>query len=607
MDFDSVFQNIVEELLEDNEVKIEEYCQNYPEYKEKLLAKLSVMNFLKKSLCSEDPGRNREIGEYVILQELSRVKTGAVLLAIQPLLSRLAVIKLLLPEFAMDKENLRSFQEKTKVMAKFDHPNIMPIYSFGEEKGIQYIAMGYIPGVPLEDTLTILRRRKSDEKSTAKIVQEVIQTFALRKDNSKNNQGVPMERNASFWNKSYYEFVAAIGAEIAGAVGYAHQNNIFHGDIRPANILLASDAIPIVEEFNLGKDMQQASPAELPGPVSALAYTAPERFRENSINAETDIWSLGTTLYELLTFSLPFKGNSPQELIEKIVTSSPFPLRYYDRKIPADLEAVVMKCLENRHENRYHSASELAGDLNNYLQAKPITAKPEGLLVRAGKLIKRNPLATIWILVSFFFGTAGGFLLVNKRINDIIEEGLFFIDYARYPEAIRNYTQALRLLQYTPFKEQRQKEVLKDLARGWRGKGNFQEAIRCLKEAIRIDPHYAAAFAYLGDTYLEKGLYDKAIGCYKSAIAFAPDDRENYLYLGETLTKKGLLDEAIESYRQAVTIAPEDTGSFKEIASILREKELILPEQIRAYLTARGFTALQIQTVFTILSESAPD
>lgn len=608
MDFDTIFLEIMDKFSTGKTTTdIKDYCAVYPQYKERILHKLQAMQFIKNNLQQEENFSGRSFGEYNILQELGRGGMGIVFLAIQPLLSRLAAIKVLPPAFVSDEQSRQNFKKEATIIAKFNHPNIVSVYSFGNEQGVYYIAMGYVPGPSLKGIIENLSSMKPQGNFKAAILKDIIQASpAGQKENSQ--QSTALTRSPEFWEKPYYEFAATIGLEISQALSYAHRKGIFHGDIKPANILFSPASIPLLVDFGLARDSRKLSDSQSKEFSGTLLYAAPEQLEQNIINAKTDIWSMGVTLYELLTFNLPFRGSSLQEIADKIRKMPPVFLRYYNKNIPVELEAIVLKCLENKPEKRYDCVEELSGDLQNYLQAKPITARPAGILVRANKWIIRNPYVAAWIVITIFSGLTVSFLLFNKRIQGLVKSGTSSLDSAHYTNAIKDYTQAIRLLDYLPFRNgTRRKEILKGLGKSWRGKGNFEEAIRCLKEVIKIDPAYVPGIGYLGDTYLEKGLYDEAIECYKTALAISPSDRYNWYYLGEALANKGLWDEAVGSYLKAVTIAPEDVEHLKKIASLLPKMNLSKDAEITAYLTNKGFPSSQVEAILHFFPQSAPE
>lgn len=247
----------------------------------------------------------------------------------------------------------------------------------------------------------------------------------------------------------------------------------------------------------------------------------------------------------------------------------------------------------------------MSRDLNNYLQSKPIQAKPAGVLDRLSKWRRRNSKLSSLLLLSIMLGMILSVLLFNKRINDLIRKGVTLQDNSQYTQAIGYYTRALYLLKWTPFNEHRSKETFKDLGRAWRGKGNFEQAILCFEKAIEIDFGYAAAIGYLADTYLEMGEYVQAIKYYKTAVRISPEDRYNYYNLGEVYTNQELWDEAVQSYYTSIKIAPEDVETLKEIVSVLRKKGLSGDNEAAEYLKGKDFTPAQIESVLKLFSESA--
>ena len=126
MNFDDVLLEILDKFIDGKGVDINSYCQKYPEHRDAILAKFRTAEFIKKSFKDENLSR-KTLGDYLILQELGRGGMGIVFLGIQPTLSRLTAIKVLSPSFSIDEDTLKTFQEEAKTIAKFNHPNIVPI------------------------------------------------------------------------------------------------------------------------------------------------------------------------------------------------------------------------------------------------------------------------------------------------------------------------------------------------------------------------------------------------------------------------------------------------------------------------------------------------
>ncbi|MFH1245293.1 MAG: serine/threonine-protein kinase [Candidatus Omnitrophota bacterium] len=600
MDFDTIFSQIMDKIIEGEEVNIEEYCNQFPQYREKLFAKMQTVQFIEKDLQEED-FRGRKFGEYIILQELGQGGMGIVFLAIQPSLSRLVTIKVLPPGFAGDAQVLQAFKEEAKIIAKFSHPNIIPVYSFGNEKGINYIAMAYVNGPSLKDLISKLMQVKKLEHCKASVVRDLIYPLVAERQNQDGSgQSIGLKRSADFWNKSYYEYAAVIGKEIAEAINYAHQNGIFHGDLKPSNILLSLDGVPMVVDFGLAKDVRKTTISDSREFSGTLYYAAPEQLKSNVINEKTDIWALGITLYELLTFEFPFKAESLDDTMNKILKGEPLPLRNRHRKVPVELEAIVLKCLEKKPENRYNSVTELSGDFNNYLESKPITARRISTLGRVSKWIKRNPIIFLWLSLALFLGAVSSFLLFNKKITDLFDQASVLENQGKYEDAIKEYAQAMELLNFLPLKGTRPQEIFQQIGRLWRLRGNYDNAIYYYQKALDIDPGFLPAIEYAGDACLEKGLYDEAIKYYNTAIRLSPRDRDNFYYRGKAFTNKGLWDEALQDFHTVMQMTFHDVDSQIQIVYVLKIMKLSDDEGISELLKNKHFTAQEIEAILKI-------
>jgi serine/threonine protein kinase len=595
-DLDSIILEILNELTEGKKVDVEAYCKKYPQHSNAILTKFRTAEFIKNNFQNTDLS-GKKLGEYIILQELGRGGMGVVFLGIHSALSRLSAIKVLPPSFTNDKEALENFLEEAKTIAKFSHPNIVPIYSISEEKGVNYISMGYISGIPLKKLIEQLQSNKQSRRLKALAIKEMLQKHSAEECNI-SQKSIAIKRGLKFWEKSYFKFIATICAEVADALNYAHQNRIIHGDLKPSNILLTNEAIPMVVDFGLSKDINKMDSLRGKEFTGTLAYAAPEQINDNILSEKTDIWSFGVTLYELLSFRNPFREDTIKKTVNKIISDEAPSLKSYDKKIPWELEAIVFKCLEKKPENRYNSFAEIASDLNNYLESKPIKAKPLGIIGRFYRWVRRYPsifLLTLGFALTIMIASS---LFFNKKIIDFLNNGNVSYEQGNYDSALFNYGKALDFIKLVPFSDQRRKVILCSLGDAWLGKGIYEKAIIYYQNSLKIDSKYFPAIWGLGDANLEKGFYAEAIKFYKNGIKLSPNDRYNYYVLGRTLADGGLLDEALENYLIAIKISPNDKDTLKQIISVLNRKGLTQEDEIREYFRSRNLDEKQIDSFF---------
>ncbi len=205
----------------------------------------------------------------------------------------------------------------------------------------------------------------------------------------------------------YWRNVSKIGLQIAAGLQYAHTQGTLHRDIKPANILLDSDGIAWIADFGLAKVLEQENVTRTGDLVGTLRYMAPEQFKGQT-DARSDLYSLGLTLYELLTLRPAFDETDRQKLIAHKLTPEDLPpIRKRVPGIPRDLETIVLKCVHFEPEARYQTAGELASDLQNYLADRPILARPISSAERLYRWCRRNP------LVATLSGTTALLLLMT--------------------------------------------------------------------------------------------------------------------------------------------------------------------------------------------------
>jgi tetratricopeptide (TPR) repeat protein len=325
------------------------------------------------------PDRAPRIPGFAIRRELGRGAMGVVYLAVEEGLDRPVALKVL-PATAGAEGGpgaRRRWLREARAVASIRHPNVVPLYDYGEADGGFYLVLEYVPGGTLKRRLT----------------------------------GPLPPREA-----------AGLVETIARAVGCCHGRGLHHLDLKPSNILLdgGDDApwervTPRVSDFGLALCDGDAGPSEtsLAGPRGTPAYMAPEQANASrgQIGAATDIHALGALLYELLTGRPPFQGASTLETLDQVRNQEPVPPRRLNPKIPRDLETICLKCLEKDPLRRYGSAEALADDLRRWLAGRPIAARPISPPERAWRWCRRRP-AVAALAGTLALTLAAGFLSV---------------------------------------------------------------------------------------------------------------------------------------------------------------------------------------------------
>lgn len=283
---------------------------------------------------------------------------GVVYLAEDTVIGRTVALKLPRHTALTDPNRRISFLREAQAAGSLRHPNIVSVYDAGEIDGVCYLAAPYCPGKTLEEWLK-LESRPIPSRMLAQII-----------------------------------------AALADAVHYAHQSKIIHRDLKPTNILIdfefSSANLPFrpqITDFGLAKlvDAEEQDQTAVGVIKGTVAYMAPEQIQQETIGAHTDIYSLGAILYEMLTGRIPFQGQRLTETFDKILHDPPIPPRRIDPSIPRDLQAICLKCLEKRPQDRYATALDLHHDLVRFCNGETVSAHPTSPVVQAWRWAKRRP------------------------------------------------------------------------------------------------------------------------------------------------------------------------------------------------------------------------
>lgn len=237
------------------------------------------------------------------------------------LLCRYVAVKILRPQFASDAEFVERFRREARSAASLSHPNVVSIYDVGQDEGLDYIVMEYVPGSTLKDIIK--------------------QDAPLALDRALN-----------------------ITRQIAEGLNHAHQRNIIHRDIKPHNILVTPDGRIKVTDFGIARAVSAGSLTQAGEVMGSVQYLSPEQAKGGTVGPQSDLYSLGCVLYELLTGTVPFKGDTPISIAFQHLQGDFVPLLKVRPEIPAAVDNIVKKAIAKNQEERYGSALALLKDID---------------------------------------------------------------------------------------------------------------------------------------------------------------------------------------------------------------------------------------------------
>ena len=328
------------------------------------------------------------LGDFRLGREIGWGGIGVVYEATQISLGRRVAVKVLPTTSLLDSRQLRRFEIEAQAAAALEHPNIVPVFAYGREQRVPYFAMRLIEG-----------------RNLAEVVAERRQC---------NCGGLPAQE------------VAELGRQAAKALDYAHRNEVLHRDIKPSNLLIDADHRLWIADFGLARVRGDSDLTASGDVIGTTRYLSPEQSRgsRGAVDGRSDVYSLGATLYELLTLSQVFEGDDRAELLRRITADEPCSLRRLDPAIPLDMETIVLKALAKDPAERYATAGELAADLTRFLANQPIRARRltwAGRGVRWARRQWKAVAAAAAMTALMLIGLAGAGWWSNVRLRAINE------------------------------------------------------------------------------------------------------------------------------------------------------------------------------------------
>lgn len=292
-----------------------------------------------------------QFGEYTLVRELGRGGMAVVYLARHARLGRFVALKVIRSGEFAGTDEIQRFKAEAAAAAQLDHPGIVPVFEASTHRGQHFLTMAYVEG---ESLWHRIKERPLEPNDAARLIRSV-----------------------------------------AEAIQHAHERGVVHRDLKPQNIMLTADGQPRVTDFGLAKSTTSDARLTATGDVLGTpGFMPPEQASGlvDQIGPAADIYSLGATLYCVVTGRPPFQAANLWDTLRLVCDQDPVPPRALNPTISRDLETICLKCLRKVPLLRYATAAELAADLERFLTGKPILARPTGNLERGWRWCRRNPL-----------------------------------------------------------------------------------------------------------------------------------------------------------------------------------------------------------------------
>lgn len=372
------------------------------------------------------------LGDYRILREIGRGGMGVVYEAVQVSLDRRVALKVL--PAAASPESRQRFQVEAQAAAHLHHPHIVPIFAVGCDRGVDYYTMQYIEGQTLSALIANLRKEaEGRQKSTCSTdsswtlgsppspapATTVLESSAAARSSGSHALS---SSDPSHGRKEFYRAAARLGQQAAEALEHAHGLGVLHRDIKPSNLMIDTRGDLWVTDFGLARFRDDATLTRTGDVIGTLRYMSPEQALGNRvlIDQRVDLYSLGATLYELVTLRPLFEGHDRQALLSKVTFEDPVPPRKVDPSIPRDLETIILKAMAKDVSGRYASAREMADDFARFLDDRPVLARRPNVLDRASKWSRRHRTALTATVLLLVLGSALAFALLWRERQETL-------------------------------------------------------------------------------------------------------------------------------------------------------------------------------------------
>ncbi len=513
--------------------------------------------------------RGTRLDDFEVIEELGRGGMGVVYRAVQCSLGREVALKVL-PGFArFGRTAVQRFRTEAAAAARLHHTNLVSVYAEGEHDGQYYYAMELVEG----GSLDVAMRAPSDwlhlpaepDDAPTGVPSDTPPARTVRQPLRSKSSKVTYVHGRTAKD---YRLLALRLAEVAEALAFAHQRGVIHRDVKPHNLLLGNDGRLQLTDFGLAR-LDNAPQITSPGEVMGTpAYVAPEQVRGQTdrIDQRTDVYSLGVTLYELLTQRKPFRGESREQIMLDVCSEEPTAPRKLVPQIPVDLETICLCAMAKESERRYPTATAMAEDLRRVGEGRRIRMRRPSGIRRASRWIGRHravSLATVTSVVALCAIAASTLQARSARMQDARQlmkeayEQLAYHDYRTPDHVEAKIKLAMKL--GLPASEAH-------LAQALAAHGRLDEkgAATHLGQLLDTAPDDLRAAYLLACAQWSDGDTTEAMRTYAQAEQRGPPVRADAWFFRGLAIHFADPAAAIESYRQAISVRAREHGFYPQ-------------------------------------------
>ena len=578
---------------------LERACDTHPEHAAELrrrFALLDGMGLIGES-AAEVSQLPEQLGDFRPLSEIGSGGMGIVYRAEQVSLGREVAIKLVRPDYLYFPGARERFRREVEAVARLKHPGVVPVHAVGEERGLPYLAMELVEGCTLAEVLEQLTGR-DPERLTGDDLADAIAARA----------GVDVARSPdSIFARSWAEAMIELVRQMADALAHAHEVGILHRDVKPSNVMVDARGRAMLLDFGLSSEGGSERLTRSGTRAGTLLYMAPEQVRGGELDARTDVYALGVTLYECLTLQPPHRGASALEIQSSILAGAPTPVRRRNPRVSRDAEAVCATALSPEPERRYSSARVLADDLANVLAHRPVLASPPGPWLALSRWTRRHPARAVALALGLVLlgGIPTALYLQQRGHSETLAKSLeretaalddadatlaylgLFLGAARpdatggeeltVNEAMDYASENLHMLDDRPGVKSR---VMRMIGNSWAGQDRLDEAIELLEASLALEQEVSGRTSVqallvmdiLATTLQSAHRFDRAEALFREALAGqielnGPDHvavGSAHNNLGSLFLMVGRMAEAEEQLRLALA-AYEASGEWEPV------------------------------------------